>query len=509
MFADGHTYEEIAAEFALRWGFRPRQAWRHAHGLTQDEVAARYNQLLNNGQAPMTSKRISDYENWPDSGNKPTPKTLAILAKIYSTSASKLVDHYDRQKMTADERIALEPPRNLPTIKDRSRNGSDQLNQPQPSPTPLSCTVVQTPTEVQQSSLEVVRPAQQTSVGAIRDYIMRAAHESRDHSENAQGNMMPESTLEEIAAEVERLTKEHLYSDSLSTFSGTVQARNQIYRFLEQHQYPRQTEHLYYLASIACALLADTSANVGFLRAADEQTRASWAYAEIIGHNSLRLWCRTMLASLAYWEDRPQRALDLALSATQWATEPVGQAFLSNAIALWSAMTARPSEARAALEQAFDAHDSSTGQSELFDHLGGMFSYSRAKLLQISATTYLELGVIDQAEHNAAQAVHLYESGFAELRAFGNEAVARIDLGQARLVRGDAEGAHEALRPVLELPPSRRVDWVGSKLKGFHTQLRRHGSATSPLGRELGQRIEEFFETTASHNFPSQAGWNK
>lgn len=506
MLAEERTYEEIKVEFALRWGFRPRQAWRHAYGWTQDDVAARYNQLRNDDQASITDKHISDWENWPHSGKKPTPKTLLILAKIYSTSASELVDQTDRQNMNTDELIALEPPRSTSSTDDYNENGDNKLNKIRAAQTASSHKVAKTSIEVQQSSLEVVRLTERTSAGSIRDCIMRAAYESRDHSESAQGNMMPEATLEEITAEVERLTKEHLYSDSLSTFMDTVQARNQIYRFLERQQYPRQAGHLYYLASIACALLADTSANVGFLRAADEQIRASWAYAEIIGHNSLRLWCKTMLASLAYWEDRPQRALDLALSATQWATEPIGQAFLSNAIALWSAMTARPSEARAALEQAFNAHNSSTGQSELFDHLGGMFSYSRAKLLQISATTYLELGVIDQAEHNAAQAVHLYESGPAELRAFGNEAVARIDLGLARLVRDDAEGAQEALQPVLALPPSRRVDWVGSKLKGFHNQLRRHGSATSPLGRDLGQRIEDFFETTASHNFPSSSG---
>lgn len=500
MQEQGCTFEQIAAVFAQQWGFRPRQAWRHAHGWTQDEVADLYNREVNDSNASMDAHRISDYENWPHSGKKPTYKTLSVLAKIYSTSVSKLVDHDDRETMSAEERISLELSSSAPT-KDRSLDSGEQYNQSWPPLTP-SPAPFQTSIQVPQSSFsDVVFPVWQGPPQSIR--IIAVAYQSRHHAENAQGHAMSEATLDEITTEVERLAREHLYSDPLSTFSDTVQARDRIYRLLEQRQYPNQTEQLYYLASIVCALLADTSANVGFSQAAVHQTWASWAYAEIIGHNSLRLWCRTMQATLASWEDRPQRALELANSATQWATEPIGQAFLNNAIALFSATTARPSEARAALAVAFDAHDFSAGDSELFDQLGGMFSYSRAKLLQISATTYLEIDAIDQAENNAAEAVRLYEDGPPEQRAFGNEASARIDLGHARLARSDAEGVEDALRPVLELPPSRRVDWVGLRLKDFHTQMRRHSIATSTLGRQLGLQIEDYFKSSASSDFPT------
>jgi transcriptional regulator with XRE-family HTH domain/tetratricopeptide (TPR) repeat protein len=507
MLADEHTYGEIAAEFALRWGFRPRQAWRHAYGWSQVEVADRYNQLRDDDQAPMTGRRISDYENWPYSGKKPTHKTLSMLAKIYSTSPLKLVDHDERQKMSAEERIELEPPRpSAPTEGDINPNGNDQFNRSQlPSVPPFA--IAQTSAQQSRTSSSVVVSVRQSFPQSIRDQIMSAADESQRHAENSQGYAMSEATLDEITAEVERLTKEHLYSDSLSTFSHTVQVRNRIYRLLERRQYPRQAEHLYYLASIACALLAGESASFGFSRAAWEQARASWAYAEIVGHNSLRFESRIRQASLAYWENRPQTALELAGSATPWATESIAQVSLHNSIALFSALTARPRDARTALVAAFDAHEASMGNSELYDHLGGMFSYSRAKLLQVSAITYLALDDLDHAEENTAEAVRLYENGPAELRAFGNEASARIDLGHARLLRGDAEGAEDALRPVLNLPPSRRLDWVGSRLKDFHNTLRTHNIATAPLGRQLGLEIEEFFEATASSNFPNANGY--
>ncbi|MEV6877522.1 hypothetical protein [Amycolatopsis sp. NPDC051128] len=97
----------MAREFATRWGYRPRQAWRHAHGWTQDEAAGHYNRVLGSPRAPMSGKRICDYEAWPNGGVKPTHKTLSILAQLYDTEPCTLLDFTDFQAMTPEERISL------------------------------------------------------------------------------------------------------------------------------------------------------------------------------------------------------------------------------------------------------------------------------------------------------------------------------------------------------------------------------------------------------------------
>lgn len=109
MREQGCTPEQIAAAMARRFGDRPRSAWRHAYGWTQKEVAALYNHEVKDKQASMNAHRISDYERWPinGAGTKPTVPTLAVLAKVYATKASKLVDRRDRQKMDNGELIAL------------------------------------------------------------------------------------------------------------------------------------------------------------------------------------------------------------------------------------------------------------------------------------------------------------------------------------------------------------------------------------------------------------------
>ncbi|MFX0574755.1 helix-turn-helix domain-containing protein, partial [Nocardia nepalensis] len=107
MQREDFSLEQIVVEFAVRWGFRPRQAWRHGHGMTQDEVAAEYNALIGDPQAPMSGKRISDFEAWPMGGVKPTLHTLSVLAQLFGTQPHLLVDFADYEAMTRTERVAL------------------------------------------------------------------------------------------------------------------------------------------------------------------------------------------------------------------------------------------------------------------------------------------------------------------------------------------------------------------------------------------------------------------
>jgi hypothetical protein len=150
MTGQGCTLEQIAAEMARRFGFRARPAWRHTYGWTQGEVAAAYNRLLDNDQAPMTGKRISDFEAWPAGGVKPTPTTLAVLARIYGTTPSTLVDLDDRHALNTQELIALDA---LNTHKPPSTPAVSHPPAPQPSNT-LSTTgnTAQNPTPADASN---------------------------------------------------------------------------------------------------------------------------------------------------------------------------------------------------------------------------------------------------------------------------------------------------------------------------------------------------------------------
>ena len=133
MLAEDASYEQIA--FAITdTGDRLRAAWRYAHGWSQQNVADFYNQEVKN--ASMTPQRISDFERWPVSTSavKPTLKKLGVLAKIYATTISKIVDRLDRQKMSPEELITLEvldsgvKPRQLPATVPNFVGRTHELN---------------------------------------------------------------------------------------------------------------------------------------------------------------------------------------------------------------------------------------------------------------------------------------------------------------------------------------------------------------------------------------------
>ncbi|HST66104.1 MAG TPA: hypothetical protein VLM05_13020, partial [Mycobacteriales bacterium] len=122
MLVSGCSLELIATEMERRWGIRPREAYRHAHGWSQDEVAARFTEVADRtggdrnlgsdgrplpAQAPMIGTRIGEYERWPHGGRRPSPYVLTVLATVLGTTVERLLDYDDHRKMPDQERTVL------------------------------------------------------------------------------------------------------------------------------------------------------------------------------------------------------------------------------------------------------------------------------------------------------------------------------------------------------------------------------------------------------------------
>ena len=120
MLVGGCSLELIATEMERRWRFRPREAYRHAHGWSQDEVAARFTEVAERlggdrtvdgrvvtPQAPMIGTRIGEYERWPNGGRRPSPYVLTVLATVLGTTVERLLDYEDHRKTPDQERTVL------------------------------------------------------------------------------------------------------------------------------------------------------------------------------------------------------------------------------------------------------------------------------------------------------------------------------------------------------------------------------------------------------------------
>ena len=138
---------------------------------------------------------------------------------------------------------------------------------------------------------------------------MAAAHEASDHAGRAESTNVGATTLEQLDADVTRIANDYVHIPPVPMMVEMLRVRRRVYRLLEGHQRPADTAHLYLLAGTLSGLLANASTDLGYYDAAGEQIRASWAYAELCGHNGLRAWTRGMHALIEYWSERPRRGV--------------------------------------------------------------------------------------------------------------------------------------------------------------------------------------------------------
>ena len=89
--AKGFTPDQIADVFALWHDVSPLKVHRLAHGYTAAEAARLFNELDPAGTASLREARLYEYENFPHGGKRPSARALAIFARVYSTTARRLI----------------------------------------------------------------------------------------------------------------------------------------------------------------------------------------------------------------------------------------------------------------------------------------------------------------------------------------------------------------------------------------------------------------------------------
>ena len=106
--ARGFTHDQIADVFAAFLDMSPLRLHRYAHGRTASEVIATFNDLDPAGTASLRECRLYDYEAWPARGKRPSARSLAVFARIYRTSARRLVGDQAYASYTARDRDLID-----------------------------------------------------------------------------------------------------------------------------------------------------------------------------------------------------------------------------------------------------------------------------------------------------------------------------------------------------------------------------------------------------------------
>ena len=541
----GLGHGKIAAELARRYRLRPRTAWREAHGWSLTDAARHINTRTSQagldprGICAMSASHLCEYEQWPgqaskDTGRKPggrrpSPYLLATLASVYGATVFDLIDLANREHL---------PPADLLVLEEYGRN-QPARGHPSPARQPTAAAIQPTTqrhheahhpiAELQQATAADLTPHPAAAVlpalgdvayrggrpswgsgSWIEREVVMTAHESSDHAERAEQREIGDATLEQLRADVVRLSREYMTGEPLALFLEMRRVRSRIHAALDRHLWPRDQRDLYFLLGCLNCLMATASMGLGYPQSAQELIRAAWAYATVIDHRPLMARLRLGASDIAYWHDRPQAARDLAASGLDYLSAGPYAALLHVQLASAAARLGQADTARQAISAAADAREHQPSDELL--EIGGEFGFSVASQHYYAGRTLLEIPQAhDAAIRELEHALERYQAGPEPGEDHSHECVmlTHADLAAARLRAGQLEAALSAVEPVTSLSPGSRTSRLTQRLAAVRAELARPRYQGTAQARDLGERIEDFGRETivaALHDLPGGPG---
>ena len=135
--------------------------------------------------------------------------------------------------------------------------------------------------------------------------IAAAASQARGHAEQAAVTEIGPGTVEQLTADVVRLSRAYVSAPPLPSVRGHAPRHSAMSRRRwTRRLYPAQARDLNFLAGALCGLMANACLDLGREEAADDLARAAWTHGRIIDHGPLMGWARGTQALAAIWDQR-------------------------------------------------------------------------------------------------------------------------------------------------------------------------------------------------------------
>ena len=108
------------------------------------------------------------------------------------------------------------------------------------------------------SGFAVYREAEGPGLGefSVEREVLMAAHEGSEHAERAERRDIGPATMEQLRADVIRLSAEFVTGEPLASFLEMRRVRARIFRVLDQQLWPRDQADLYFLLGCLADLMA-------------------------------------------------------------------------------------------------------------------------------------------------------------------------------------------------------------------------------------------------------------
>jgi tetratricopeptide (TPR) repeat protein len=382
----------------------------------------------------------------------------------------------------------------------------DELLGPPPPPGPLELPgeageVVTDPATSEADGSAAIEPVATGGQSPLERQVAMSTRRATRFTSYAESRNVGPEALATLAEEIGGLAADYIREPVVNVIGDLIDAQDSVFTLLEAQQRPPEARDLYMLASVVSGMIAKASHDLGRSHDAMTHARTMFVCADNADHLSLRAWARGLQSLIAYWAGRMQEAVRYAEAGAMFSGDLRGSvtAWLPALEARAWAQLGRTADARAAVERARDRRDQIIPDE--LDSMGGLMVFPLAKQHYYAAGAYVyldEAGADDKAEVEANSALELYSDPDSSDWSFSDQAGARAELAMTRVHRGELAGAQDALRPVLELEPERRIGGIVASTNRVHQALRDQRFTDAQEAKDLREEIEAFCARSAA-----------
>jgi hypothetical protein len=318
-----------------------------------------------------------------------------------------------------------------------------------------------------------------------------AARRARDFAMGTERGQLGDETVGFLQDEVRRIAEQYPRVPLPGIFNDLASAQDEVFRHIEGgRSKPSQLRQLHIMATLLSWFMAKASHDMGDTHAAMMQARASGVCAQHAEHPGLIALTDGLKSLITYWSGNADDALHYARKGAAEHPDLRGtvSVWLLSLEARAAALLGDAETVRSANERAERLRERVVPDD--LDQLGGLLTFPPEKQLYYTVESHVLLGDGDaRTTAQAEQAAAAFSDPNAPHWAFGDQAGAHCNLALIRLHGDDLDGTAEAIRPVLDLPPSQRNRGIVVSAQRVQTALTHEPVRTALLVRDLREEI--------------------
>lgn len=320
--------------------------------------------------------------------------------------------------------------------------------------------------------------------------LARSVKSSDEILAAARADVADVDTLNEA---VTSLSVAYLRSPSTPMVEQAMAIRSEALRRLQVGAVrPHELADLYLAAGRASGVLGYAALDLGDADAAAAHARAAACLADLAGDKEFRAWVRGTQSLIERFRKNYVHAAKLIIDGMKHAGAGTSAVRLLCGAAQCAANVGDSRAAHTFLDDALRAREKAQP-----DAVPGLFAFTRAKQLYYAGSSLMwsgEVPDLKRADRESGEAIALWQHETEQFRSLDDEALAHVYRATARLKLGEVEGAMEAVRPVISLPPEQQISWIRRRVSELAALLRDPRFAESRVAADAYDELRSYGE---------------